>query len=506
MTTPSRVRVPAHLLAVFTLLGAFFTLTMLVASPAHADGETEPPPIEVELEVGGEVGNQPCGLTCDEGDPDDGGGGGGGTDGGGGNGVQVPAGGYSESGQGFFPSNPPNRIGGRAPGQVEYTDDSTRWFYNNKCDGNYSWGSFSEPYIGWRWFEIGALVPPFIEPGGEDDTLPPNLRKAIYGGYTCIKPPLYREKPVRCAVYADGYLDGPMSNPEYASTRRNFPRERTAFDRGGRDNPALCNQSYTFNITAQPTAWGQYQLNLQARQVYCTQRTYYTVDQRTGRVPAAEILRCGSAMAVANDQARAELFCEAPYWHDYWTNNYSFTAADCGSTTWQCNLGGAPTFAGVLNTDPVAVLDDGKEHRVTWAQPNPTGDIRNIRDEKVRLDFISGSPFRVGTPANGDTQPFMVDPALTPEFRTGWQQNASNSRNTAYDLKFMAAGIADEPWKARPTWSFRAGFAFYVPTWKMDTATGRLYQSGLTKDWVASNATCVGTAMKVDVHRARNSS
>lgn len=502
-------RASASLSLVAALFLTLFAVVVLPANPAAADG----PNCGLCGSVGGAGNNPGSGTGNNPGPSNPGGpsGGGGGSGGGctgfgcGGN-TGAEAFGFSDSGRGFFPSQPPNRLGGSGP----FTSDSRVIRYGGKCAGNDRWSiggrSYSAPYIGWTWqYNAERIVAAGSVAGGSNGQV-----RVISGSYGCIKPPHYRDDLIACPISAKGTIRGPMLNGDGVPSKT-YPQpvKKSSFERGGRTSPTLCEQSlrYAVNGNSVLVNYGQYELRLQLSMARCNIRTYTTRDQRTGRIPPREVLGCGPTYVAKTARAEAELICQDPEIHYYWSRGkYNYSLKDCDNgDKWSCGptLTQRPTFAGVLGNKIIGVLDDGKARRASWANPRPTGNFRNMRDRASRLMYRDGSPFRVGASRNGATQPFLVEPK-NQLWHGNWKGTAGGTTRTGFDLSFMAAGVSGSPWTARPEWRFTADFRFMVPKLVLDTETGQLTHTR-TYIWKELTGTCIGQPVRLDVHRARNS-
>lgn len=460
-----------------------------------------------------------------------------GSDGGGGSGGQPPSNdGFSFSGFGWRPARPPSPIGGGSHDlDVLWADNSLTATYDNQCEGNFPWTDArgvdrKAPYAGWTWAIYGVRLQPFTDPEG---LAVPERYQTFSAAYKCVPPATYTVYPVWCPVATRAFFEGPYKNPVVPEVPGGvtFGPDPTAFANQGKDDRGLCQVS--FNKTYKKDglkAWGQYKLTASTQLQKCDYTLYMTKDPRTGVRPDP-ILSCTSGSPrrwVGPGTAYLELMCarDTEYaMHTEWHSGHSFTTEDCqtlppgpdpdsdssgSSVTWDCGPWPVSRFNG-RDGSAFEVLDDGKARSLAWRTPTPgPAEYVKIVDgtRTVRLtlgDEDRISPYRGGSNANADNQPFTVSPQVD-KWNAGWDGASDKANFTGWDLAFFAPGVPLKPWTVTPLWAFTGEFKTWMPDeWTFNFKTGTITVTKWKAVWVTAPASCAGPEVALDVYRARNS-
>lgn len=438
----------------------------------------------------------------------------------GGNGGGLPDNYTVESGHWWAPGGPPGRIGRNLLpiGGIGYLhwNGGAGWSSDLSgagCAGSTQWGNF----IGGEWWFAYSTLVEDASVAGDDNSTAPHMivhETTRAGAYTCYDPPHYNDASVQCPHSGKAILRG--NNPFSWRVIASPPRELSPFAAGGMNDPALCNQDYSFSFNKQISDYGRYQLDVTGRSVSCTIRTYTTPNKRTGSIPPPEVVRCGAPHVTVSVSPRLQVFCPDPGYSRNWSGNWLFTTEDCenapvSQAIWGCfpqggdRAGGDPLFANRHSaTNRFEVLDDGRPRPLRWDAPNPWGVASIFNDTKrTRLQYMSGQPFREGSPVTSPDQPFVTAPPAG-TWVDGWRIAGGRSQ---YAAAFQSAGGADDsPWVARPQWYFEGMFPVTQVTITgidMPSGTPVVETSTVLKRLAA---TCTGKPVSIDVYRARSSS
>lgn len=372
---------------------------------------------------------------------------------------------------------------------------------SNYCGGSRTtqWGK----YIGVQVSQAGRMKDDLQNGNGayKDQTL---------SDYECIHPPHYEETPITCAYSAGAKATGPYNNPTVpAKVFYNSGPVLSAFVRGGSKSVSLCTSGMTQNFNASATDYGRYKIEATGKATACTFRQYTTADARTGRVPADVIVGCRGQFPFAVGSAKYQLFCPKPGFSIDWSGNHTFTTQEClsasaASQTWSCGPQTAQkgSYAGLSNqSSNFTVIDDGKNRSARWNTPVLKG-ISKARAKQARLDWLSGTPFRLNSSAGSSEQPFTVTPKAD-AWAAGWSGVDKTTGKTGFYVNFQAAGMPSKPWTARPQWKFTGDFTvkkFTVTS--VDWRTGKMTTS-ITNVKKTMSATCTGQPVSINSTRAR---
>lgn len=374
----------------------------------------------------------------------------------------------------------------------------TASFASTACAGGRTtqWG----PYVGVSTYQQGTWRDDLQNSGQP-------WRTQTVSTYDCKSPAKYNDSPVTCAYSAGARAVGPYGNPSVPSrTLLDSGPILTAFVKGGSKSLSLCTQGFQQSFNVSSSDYGRYQISANGRATACVYRDYYAPNERTGVQPPDQIVGCSGQFPFAVGSARWQQFCPNPGWTLDWSGSHSFTNAECltsSSPTWTCGpqIRQYGTYAGLPATGAVNVIDDGKNRKVQWNTPVLTG-IKNAREKGMRLDYQSGTPFRLGVGPGSSLQPFTAKPAAD-SWGTGWYGTTTSKGKSAWDLNFQAAGLPGKPWTARPNWKFKGEFTVKQVTVKaIDWRTGQMTTS-VSNVQKTMSATCTGQPVSINAYRAR---
>lgn len=375
------------------------------------------------------------------------------------------------------------------------------WTHTGQCRGNSPWG----PYIG---IETQYTVRRTYVRDGESYRLTGSTYLQPTGVVRCIDPPRYTETGITCVTRTGGQVVGPERNPEVTPVTVRKPVRTTRFGRqiARRDQVAtgVCESSWFVQFQNLLEPFGLYTASVEAHGRECVLRTYTSDDERTGTRPANFIHACGAEGILSTGEARYQQHCDPNYISAGHGGNRAFTGDDCEAVRWDCDTPWPPRprLGGRL-ADPVQVLADGDNRRLRWRRPNPgaSANVRNVTNRRAQLQYRSGSPFREGERPGGALQFFEADPSVGSWFN-GWSGKAGG-RNTGWDLRFMKAGVPEQPWEARARWYFEAEFrSTYATGIRVDARTGA-FTLTTADTWTPSWAICDASPTEIDVYRSR---
>lgn len=366
--------------------------------------------------------------------------------------------------------------------------------YDAKCRGGNRWG----PWEGVEGLEEGRYD---YKPGRGNT---PGHTWYSAASYDCVSAAAWVETPVECVLSFTTKVVGPRGNPQVAKGVRTLhDREETAFAQTGKTKPLLCERSRLLPVGAKLDHYGAWQIKASRRVASCTLFSYVRRDVRTQRIPPDRIGECVT-LPSASVTAKAQVFCERPGWTRDWSGTHTYTPQDClthvggvwdcGPRTGSARLDGRPAT-------PANIINDGADHSLKWTPPAPRGAVRSVHEDRVRLTFLGGTPYRGGVATAADTQPFVVNPTVD-DWVYGWA-GMGESDGTDFTVNFQAASVAGRPWMAAPDWAFTADFGKTVPrVTELHAFTGD-FDAVDAYDWERLGATCSGSAAAVSVFAPR---
>lgn len=368
------------------------TLSLLTMAPAHADGY--PPPF-------GDTGT----TTPTPGNP-------GGQPGGGGTPPPAPEGRHWV--YGGFPVTPPTFNGYQSFGADGYT---MAW----RCD-------------------------PKDVDNGDGDWLPTGVAyshlvitdSGAFGGdfsYSCLYPPRPQDAIATCYPWLKARIDREVLAPAENLTNE---RVNTVWS-SNRTSPEACATSSRIATNARLRKLGGYEVEVEARALRCTVRSYPGSDRAT-RV----VLPCGNPTD-STKAAKGAVWCDNGVKWAFGPNSWAgktFDWAKCTGTDdeiIQCTPATQqPTIKGHVTTrrNPREVLDSNDPILIKHAPLTVEG-VRNLRDIAARMDYVSGEPMRSDLSDNDPTQPVYLNDARFGQ----WVQGDI----TTWDLRVAAPGVEGDP-------------------------------------------------------------
>lgn len=225
----------------------------------------------------------------------------------------------------------------------------------------------------------------------------------------------------------------------------------------------------------------------------CTQRTYY--DGRPSR-----IVGCG-ARRDRTTTKKIGIHCTGTGFvrdtsGSAWNHDWSFAACTGQGRLIDCvTYDRAPRLMGrPAGRAPFKVMDDGVARPLVFPALKVSGLVAGPKAVTTRLK-VSGSPWRSGSQADADDQPFAADHRFA---RTAGDQ-------TRWGMRWFAAGVAGDPWTAVKESTFEGRARVTVTVVKQVDIYGTVTYGSATRT-VPVYATCTTGAAEVDVHRARGAS
>lgn len=440
---------------------------------------------------------------------------GGGTPGGGGGGggaVVVPPQFYSFRDHVYSTSSPPVPGCVGACGSADARGGSVSSNYGGRCRPPR--GTAFGDYEGVEWWSSVFVYDPGSQGGGSLYTS---------AGYRCITPPSWEDSPIMCASHYGAELEGPMRpgrvpiEPHYEVKSLDNGRQPTQWTREGAHNGPrdveLCQSEFTKNYRERVTHLGQYRIYALGSRRQCILRTYTRTDRLGQEPPRPDLTSCLPPQTNEFAEMRGQKFCRPPQWELRWTNDHTFTWAECldlppSQSPHSCgpNILRPGLYAGRTARE-IDAIDDGKNRLLQWrtVRPDPRT-VRNISGQEMRLDYMRGTPYRRGSGPSAPDQPFVAEPKVD-LWHTGWRGAASNPNRSGWDINFQAEGLPGEPWTVVPRWRFDAEIlqeVIYLRSINFETGTVTFDS---VEEWVyVEDEVCSGVPARLNVHRARNAS
>lgn len=384
-------------------------------------------------------------------------------------------------------------------GACRARESGERVRYQDKCAGGNRWG----PWEGVEGFEEGRYN---YKPGSGKT---PGHTWYSAASYDCISAAAWTETPIDCVLTFTTRVIGPIGNPQVQQeTRTLHVKEETAFLQTGKTKPVLCERSRALPVEAALDHYGKWQIKATRRVAACTLFSYVLKDVRTKQLPPDRIGNCVTVPSSGGVSAKVQVTCEAPGWTRVIDTTHAYTPQDClthPDGAWDCGPHTAPArLDGLVATaqNPAKIVNDGADHSLQWAPPAPQGAVRAVREDRVRLMFLGGTPRRAGEDAAADTQPFVVNPTVD-DWVYGWA-GMGESTGTDFVVNFQAASVAGRPWTAAPEWAFTATFGKTIPVVDSIDAFTSVFDARNGYDWERLPATCTGSSAMVSVYAPRH--
>lgn len=361
-----------------------------------------------------------------------------------------------------------------------------------RCSGGNSWGKF----LGMRWTAWGRT-------GG----LSTGTGQTLDGTTkACVDAPHFLIENRRCVTKVTGAISAVYSNADGTPVSHvNLGTSKTAFEKSGRKDMSKCSSTFSKSFTYSEDRWGQYNGTAVASEVVVTQKRFTTANARTGKRPATQTLSVGAERKVNPVSVWWSQSCS--HGVEKGKKSRDFTGDGCktddSTSEWKCVLPSTafPYLSEVRNNQPIDVFHDAKKRPLTWKTlPTVSGDVRKVTAKKVRLDYLSGSPWRSGVAVAAKNQHFGGTPALG-SWLDGWNAGGSAGQAT-WQMRFYKAGLPGKPLALRPTYGFTAEFKHVYATVTGIKSDGTLVFSKKSK-WSKSSATCLGIPSRLAIVRSR---
>lgn len=308
---------------------------------------------------------------------------------------------------------------------------------------------------------------------------------------------------LRCGWDVGGVGQGPttLTSMIGSAPTVTFPRSQTPFANGDHSEGA-CAASWAASWSLPLQGLGYWQIQAQGTQASCSWR------ESQGFAP--RFLGCSGPIALPTRFYKATTWCGGQdlsqwvYNADAGGPNDLFSLNRCVNSAWSCAISNPTPTYDALGLGPVfEIHDDGKNRLASWEQPRLSG-VSNVSSQRMRLNYLSGTPFRTGQAAWGSTQPFVATPQIG-SWVSGWQGKEGTAGHSGWLINWQQAGYPGKPWTAQPQWTF-TGTITYQGTviTGLELRTGALTVGHVPQTTTAPGS-CVATPIQVNVVRARTS-
>ena len=372
--------------------------------------------------------------------------------------------------------------------------------------------------------------------------------------YSCraAPPPNIVNESYTCTWGGSAYVAGPYDNGETPPKPAQNPLQtldyvasdfQDSYNRDRMSSRSRCREGDDMRFTSSGLRdLGRYRLVVQMQAVSCT----YRFEQHwNDSSPRENDFSCSGPYAEPDRPFLGQRWCGG--WDaDTWSTPRRFDWNECSNVCnpadgpcspapiWFCNMtttafltrvdGAEPPIAWrdrtTSRTEAARIAGDGKEWRMEFEIPNPTGaGVTNLGNQVAELTVSAGSqPFRAGEDAAAPTQPFVTNPnpgepvPYAGSWPNTWTGRWYGPSTMDDDGRFVPPGSPrlknrPVPWYARADYTFDADFTVQ---YDQDVTQANTYTGswGATRQTFTrtyrSNVTCSSPEHGVYVEKARN--